>query len=348
MRIYPPPFPRAAEQTIAADDFTLAHNGASVLLLTHAAASTLYTSSAVKAIADGVRVGQTLRIVIASLAGGAGIKILDDGNTDLIGPWWRKAVQDSLTVVWDGSKWGEVDRNRVGIGSDAWGVGSVIEGYAVDGYGDYCHAEGVSTSAAGDGSHAEGNAASAGGDASHAEGGSTAAGGDYAHAEGYDVSAAGEASHAQGNRAMASLFAQDAHACGAFTTIGDAQRTRFVMRHAMVAADTTDWKELIQPARFAIVDEKAYACTVTIAGRQDTGAHHAMYKRMVVIERTAGTVALAGAVQSIGTDIETDAAWDVQLTADDTNKSLKIEVKGNSQNVHWVAHVEAVEIAYAD
>ena len=107
--------------------------------------------------------------------------------------------------------------------------------------------------------------------------------------------------------------------------------------------------ELILPSRFTLADEKAYACTVTILARADSGGIHAMYKRQAIIERTGGTVALAGSVQTLGTDIETDAALDVALSTDDTNKSLKIEVTGKAAtNLRWTAVIEAVELGYED
>jgi len=338
----------AAEQTVAASNFTLAHGGASEILITHATAAATFISDAAAAIADGSRVGHTLRIALVSLAGGARVKILDGANTKLRGDWYRDTVEAWLTVVWDGSDWIETGRNDGDSNSNAGGIQAASEGTNADATGDAAHAEGTGTTASGAASHAEGQGSDATGSYSHAEGNATTASGNYAHAEGDTNTAEGTASHAQGYDAKAALFAQDAHACGEFAAQADAQRTRLIMRYAMTAADGVAWKELILPERFAVADEKAYACTITLAGRQDTGAHHAMYKRMVLIERTGGTVALAGAVQTLGTDIETDAAWDVQLTADDANKALKIEVKGNSQNIRWVAHVEALEIAYAD
>ena len=137
-----------------------------------------------------------------------------------------------------------------------------------------------------------------------------------------------------------------AHAGGRFAGDGDAQYTRFIMRVATTDATVT---EMVTPARWTLADEQSYAVTITIHARQDTGADHAMYKRMLIIERTGGTVALSGTVQTIGTDIESDATWDITLTADDTNKSLKVEVTGAAaHNLRWVAVIEAVEIGYSD
>ena len=75
-----------------------------------------------------------------------------------------------------------------------------------------------------------------------------------------------------------------------------------------------------------------------------------MYKRMCIIQRTAGTVALAGTVQTIGTDIETDSTWGIAITADDTaNKGLNVMVTGAAgQSIAWICDIEALEIGYND
>lgn len=149
-----------------------------------------------------------------------------------------------------------------------------------------------------------------------------------------------------GREGRASLSSVVTHAAGKFSVAGDAQQTKYLLRGATTNNTPA---ELTSPGRFTLLDEKSYACTIVVHGRQNTGANHAMYARQCIIQRTGGTVTLAGTVQTIGTDIETDADWDVAITADNTNKSLKITVTGDtSQNVRWVAKIEAVEIGYAD
>lgn len=251
----------------------------------------------------------------------------------------------------------------------AMGFGSHVEGWSLStssriASGGGSHAEGYSKNsstqtASGLGSHVEGYASGTGymtasGKGAHIEGyvktsNSILASGKGAHAEGTSTTASGNYAHAQGDASTAAFIGQDAQAGGKFATNADSQITQFVMRLATTTGNGTAFVEMVLPEKFdGLTNEKMYACTVTIAGRQDTGANHAMYKRMVIVEQTGTTVALAGAVQTIGTDIETDAAWDVQLTADNTAKGLKIEVKGNTQNIRWVAVVEAIEIAYND
>ena len=233
-----------------------------------------------------------------------------------------------------------------GSGTIASGSISHAEGVSTLASGSVSHAEGISTTASDEGSHSEGEFTIASGVSAHAEGAMTAAHGFFAHAEGNSSQANTSASHAEGTQSATRLNSQHAHACGRFSSTRDCQNTRFQLRGSTTDATVT---ELTTPERFAIEDEKAYAVTVTMLARQDTGANHAMYKCMVMIQRTAGTVALAGNVQTIGTDIETNANWNISLSADDTNKSLKVDVTGDAaQNIRWTALIEAVELGYSD
>jgi len=106
---------------------------------------------------------------------------------------------------------------------------------------------------------------------------------------------------------------------------------------------------LTDPERFVLQDEAAYACTVTVCARQNTGEDHAFFKRMALVQRTGGTVALVGSVQTIGTDINPGSLGGVSLGADDVNKSLKVQVTGAaSHSIAWLVHIEALELRYAD
>lgn len=226
------------------------------------------------------------------------------------------------------------------------GIASHAEGKDNNASGDQSHAEGLDNVASAIQSHAEGADNNVSGNRGHAEGSDNTVNGEAAHAEGRNNTAAAGSSHAQGEYSHARLSGQFAQANGRFAALGDIQFARFIMRGLTTNNTLT---ELTTPVRFTVEDETAYACTITIHGRRDTGADHAMYKRMVIIERTGGTVAFAGAVQTIGSDIETSAAYNISLTADDTNKSLNVSVQGAiGHNVRWNAVIETVEIKYND
>jgi hypothetical protein len=63
-----------------------------------------------------------------------------------------------------------------------------------------------------------------------------------------------------------------------------------------------------------------------------------------VIEETvfANTAIVGSVVKTVLA--EDDATWDANVTADDTNDSLKITVTGPSASVRWVAFVRTVEV----
>jgi hypothetical protein len=67
----------------------------------------------------------------------------------------------------------------------------------------------------------------------------------------------------------------------------------------------------------------------------------------VAIKNVGGTTSLIGTVSTVGTDVEDDAAYDVAITADNTNDALQINVTGKTgEAIRWVASVDGVEIAY--
>lgn len=122
--------------------------------------------------------------------------------------------------------------------------------------------------------------------------------------------------------------------------IFNSQWGRLALQYQMTVADGTTFKEVVAPQKFSINSGGAYAVNVRISGMQSDGSNGAYYQRMVLIKNVSGTTSLVGAVQTVGTDIESDAAWDVQLTADNANDVLKIEVKGNSQDINWLVQID--------
>ena len=98
---------------------------------------------------------------------------------------------------------------------------------------------------------------------------------------------------------------------------------------------------------FTLLAGQAYDCFIRIMGRRSDGAAHAVYWRRVLIQRTGATTSLPTAVQVIGTDFESDATWNVALTANDTNDRLAISVTGTaSHTIAWTAHIIFNEISY--
>ena len=99
--------------------------------------------------------------------------------------------------------------------------------------------------------------------------------------------------------------------------------------------------------RLTIPSGKIMFCDILISGIKSDGSASACYKRKVAIKNVAGTTALVGTVEAIGTDIEDNVLTDVAITADNTNDALDISVTGiAAETWRWVAVVEGLEIAY--
>ena len=353
----------AGTQTINASDFTIAHNNRPVVLLTLASYGQTYVSSTTTAIADGSVDGQELTLIVANASFVNSITIKTNANTVLTGDWVRTYNQAWLKVVWDAgnSQWTEVGRDK-GENVRANGLGSIAFGQNTIAGGKYSFATGLGANAAGDKSYAGGNGCYAPGENSHACGNVTTASGwaamasgtlsvasgGYSHAEGYGTAAEGGFSHAEGFRSRARLAGQFAHACGGNY---DSQFTRTVSRND--TADT-NWKELFVDGygeRWTLEDDTSYACFVNIAARMDSGgAEGAIFTRRLLIERTNGTVTMRSGPSSTWGDYNPGGAYSISITADDVNKSLKIQVKHDDgvspKNVRWVALVEAVEVRF--
>jgi hypothetical protein len=169
------------------------------------------------------------------------------------------------------------------------------------------------------------------------------------------MTASGAASFAIGNGASAEKTGELAHSSGALAAtgiVGSSQYSRIVMMRDTADASSTELTigglSPTATTRYTISDEHSYDCWIRISARRTTGAEHAEFIRRVLIERTAGTTALVGTVDTIGTDNNTPA-WSVSITADDTNDFLNISVTGAAAtSIRWVAVVEAIVIENSD
>lgn len=75
---------------------------------------------------------------------------------------------------------------------------------------------------------------------------------------------------------------------------------------------------------------------VEIVGQRDDGTDRAAYCREFTIFRPASGGATVSGLATVGTDVESDAAWDVSVTA--STNDLLIQVTGAAaKNVTWRA-----------
>lgn len=141
------------------------------------------------------------------------------------------------------------------------------------------------------------------------------------------------------------LKGQRSHAAGRFTLTGDAQYVDFVARNRTEDATPLELFLNGTNARLTLEENSAMFLTVEVSGFSETGADAAHYIRKVAISNVANTTALIGSVSTIGTDVETQAGYDVAITADDTNEALVITVTGAAAtNIRWVAFISGTLI----
>jgi hypothetical protein len=155
------------------------------------------------------------------------------------------------------------------------------------------------------------------------------------------------ATFASGEYATANKYGMSARAAGRFAAGGDAQSCAFVLRIKTTDATATTLMLDGSTTRLTITSGKILFADILISGIKSDGTASACYKRKVAIKNVAGTTALVGTVETIGTDIEDNAGTDVAITADNTNDALQINITGiAAETWRWVAVVEGLEIAY--
>jgi len=97
--------------------------------------------------------------------------------------------------------------------------------------------------------------------------------------------------------------------------------------------------------RTTVASGKLYAFEAHIVGVQSDGTDAAYFVRRGIIANNSGTTALIGSIQTIGTDIESNASTDVAVTADNTNDALQIQVTGiAAETWRWSANVIVKDI----
>ena len=367
---------QAAAQTVSAG-FVATHNNKSVLLLSCDSAD---RTSGAPHIQAGVKAGQELTIVVTDDANG--IIITDGGGTgtQLNGRWY---VGDSygigawLKVVWDGTRWWEVGRGSgelVASGCHAHAEGSV--GNTASGYSS--HAEGRSNTASGSNSHAENLSNIASGSESHCEGYSSVANGAQSHCEGYDCQASGAYSHAEGKNCTASgsyshaqggwctaygvySFAmgkygyaarqfQLAHGGDMFTSAGDAQYSRDILRREVTHSDATHYvigNDDSSTGPILPVDT-AWTFEAQVIGVTADCGKIFSYLVNGCIKNVGGTVTLLAS--NVTTIYEDTGTFDCEVVANATSDSLSIRVwdtGSGGDTVRWVATLQLTQITFA-
>jgi hypothetical protein len=164
---------------------------------------------------------------------------------------------------------------------------------------------------------------------------------------GSSSSAGAQHAIAFGPGTSATLYGQRAYANGTFATAGDAQASTYVMRNITSTATVTELFLDGSATRLVMPNNSVWTFSILISGRRtDATGGGAGYRVDGVIRKdtTAASAALVGAVTKsiLG---ETNAAWDVTVSADTTNGALRVQVTGEAaKTIRWVAVVQTAEV----
>jgi hypothetical protein len=221
--------------------------------------------------------------------------------------------------------------SALGSASIASGLASLAAGSAVTASGSY--------------STALGNGGTASGTRSFVACWNGTASSDDAVAIGRANTASAIGAIAVGENSQADRRAMMAHASGFFNSRGDAQKAVFIARNKTTTNSAVELFLDGATTHITIPSGKMLSATVNIIGSKSDGSSVAHYFRKCCIKNVGGTTSLVGSVEAIGTDIA--AGTLINITADDANDALKIEVTGiAAETWRWTAVIEGAEIQY--
>jgi len=166
---------------------------------------------------------------------------------------------------------------------------------------------------------------------------------------GYAANAGAAKSLSIGEQSQSRIQGGVVQACGRFSTTGDAQTGRYLVRTISTNATPTECFADGHggSVRLVLVDNSTWTFRITVtAQRQDASNGWAGYELKGVIFRTIGpaSVTMQGIVSSeqIGAS---NQAWKVTASPDPVNGSLKISVTGETgKQIRWLCLVETVEV----
>lgn len=157
---------------------------------------------------------------------------------------------------------------------------------------------------------------------------------------------------ATGYNSDAYMKGMQSHAYGKFDTVGDAQSGKILLRQETTNATTKmlgfDGSTTVS-GEVILRENRTYSFEAKITARQTAGiagtvGDSAYYVVEGVITRDGSNNTILQ-WSNVDTKYESNAAWAVSVSADDTNESLKIEVTGEAdKTIHWTADIKFNEV----
>ena len=166
---------------------------------------------------------------------------------------------------------------------------------------------------------------------------------------GAETSASAPGSLGIGLQSLARTQGGVVQASGRFASTGDAQAGRYMVRTVTINATPTELfvDGTAGSVRVVLADDSTWSFRIQItAHRTDVSDGHAGYVAQGVIYRGAGaaTTSLQGNINKTVL-AESNPQWDINITADAVNGSLKVTGTGQAgKTIRWVALIETVEV----
>ena len=166
---------------------------------------------------------------------------------------------------------------------------------------------------------------------------------------GAETSSAAPGSLAIGLQSLARTQGAVVQASGRFASNGDAQVGRYMVRTVTINATPAELfvDGTAGSVRVVLPDDSTWSFRIQVtAHRTDVNNGHAGYIAQGVIYRGAGaaTTSLQGTINKTVL-AESNPAWDINITADTINGSLRIRGTGEAgKTIRWLAIIETVEI----
>jgi len=175
------------------------------------------------------------------------------------------------------------------------------------------------------------------------------AAGTNAVAIGSGSSASGTSTYAVGTGTNASIYGSKAYANGNFTSAGDAQSGMYILRN--ITANAAPLELFLDGAtgtqRLILSNNSVWTFKILIAARRTDavgGGSGYSYEGVIRKDASSASTTLVGNPSKVILG-ETNAGWDVTLSADTTNGSLKLTATGEAaKTIRWVATVITVEV----
>ena len=144
--------------------------------------------------------------------------------------------------------------------------------------------------------------------------------------------------------------AHTSYRSGDFSGFADAQSNEYLARTQTTTAALT---ELFLDGtggirRMTLAIGSAWRFEIHLVAYETAGANAgwtAAYEIKGAIKNVGGTVSIVGSVSSNVTADDSSGVWTVTTDADNTNKSLRIQVTGQAATtIRWLAYVRTVEV----